>query len=264
MIYMILYDGFWLFIMVCVFEMFGGCDWDLRRFFLSEVLKELLRQKWADSFFRCFSMSWGQISDHPKRELWAWSQQWIASFDLSGSEGETQLLITVALRAAEWVFFFLGIPESEWLTVTYRDHWNDMNRRRWLVKFTLDTRLLQAMSVGCFYIFYPNLHHLASWARLVGHKKKSCVCSFAPLTRGKLSRTFFHHEFWQLENYVCVCVINDNIWKKWKVNVQVFVPKQQHVAALLLNRRFGFPSASASHATRFVCGQHPPLRARRT
>ena len=180
---------------------------------------------------------------------WAWSQKVGRSPDLSGS-GET--LITVA---AEWVNL-LGIPE--WLTVTYRP----LKRHESTITVKIYTRLLQAMSVGwCWlFLYFPSKLASSCILSLVGHKK-SCVCSFAPLTRGKLSRTFFHHEFWQLESYVCV--INDNIWKKWKVHVQVFVPKQQHVAALLLNQRFGFPSASASHATRFVCGQHPPLRARR-
>jgi hypothetical protein len=114
MICMIVYDGFWLFMMVCVFEMFGGCDWDLRRC-KSEVLGELLRQKWQDSL-RCL-MSWGQISDHPKGIVGMIPKSGqIASFDLSGSEGETLADHSGMKRQSGWISW-----ASQRFTVTYRD-----------------------------------------------------------------------------------------------------------------------------------------------
>ena len=151
MICMIVYDGFWLFMMVCVFEMFGGCDWDLRRC-KSEVLGELLRQKWQDSL-RCL-MSWGQISDHPKGIVGMIPKSGqIASFDLFGIWGWNSCW-SQWHEAAEWVNL-LGIPEIHsdlpWLPWPLKRH-----ESTFTVK--IYTRLLQAMSVGCFYMFHPNLH----------------------------------------------------------------------------------------------------------
>lgn len=227
-----------------VIEIYG----DVNRFLGS--CYELLRQKWQDSL---------RSPDELRADLWSSKRD-------SGHDPKKwadrlifrdRVKLWSQWQQSGWISW-ASQSDLPWLTVTYRP----LKRHESTITVKIYTRLLQAMSVGWrwLFLYFPSKLASSCILSLVGHKK-SCVCSFAPLTRGKLSRTFFHHEFWQLESYVCV--INDNIWKKWKVHVQVFVPKQQHVAALLLNRRFGFPSASASHATRFVCGQHPPLRARR-
>ena len=127
-----------------VIEIYG----DVNRFLGS--CYELLRQKWQDSL---------RSPDELRADLWSSKRD-------SGHDPKKwadrlifrdRVKLWSQWQQSGWISW-ASQSDLPWLTV----HWNDMNRRL-LWKFTLGScKPWVLVDVGCFYIFHPNLHHLAS------------------------------------------------------------------------------------------------------